>query len=274
MTANSYSLPGGTKIPALGLGVFRSPAGPTTQTAVLAALEAGYRHIDTAAIYGNEVDVGEAVRRSGLPREDVFVTTKLWNTDHGFETTLRAVNSSLEQLGFEYVDLYLVHWPVPDLRIDTWRAMERILGDGRARAIGVSNYMPHHLDELLTHAGVPPAVNQFELSPYNYESRRTLVELCQENDIVVEAYSPLTKGVKLGDPALVPVAAAHGKTPAQVLIRWALEHGFVVLPKSTNPDRIRQNADVHDFELSDDEMVRLDDLDEGLVTGWDPTDAP
>jgi diketogulonate reductase-like aldo/keto reductase len=274
MTANTYPLPGGTEIPALGLGVFRSPAGPTTQTAVLAALEAGYRHVDTAAIYGNEADVGEAIRRSDLSREEVFVTTKLWNTDHGFDAALGACDASLAGLGFDYVDLYLVHWPVPGLRRDTWRAMERILADGRARAIGVSNYMPPHLGELLAQAEVPPAVNQFELSPYNYGSRRGLVDLCREHGIVVEAYSPLTKGQKLDDPTLALIGAANEKTPAQVLIRWALDHGFAVLPKSTNPDRIRQNAAVFDFSLSDDELAELDALDEGLVTGWDPTDAP
>ena len=255
----------------MGLGVFRSPPGAATRTAVLTALEAGYRHIDTAAVYGNEADVGEATRRSDRPREDVFVTTKLWNTDHGYEAALRACDASLEALGFDYVDLYLVHWPVPNLRLDTWRAMEQILADGRARAVGVSNYMPRHLDELLAHTEVPPAVNQFELSPYNYGSRRELVDLCRANGIVVEAYSPLTKGQKLDDPVLAGIGSVHGKSPAQILIRWALDHGFVVLPKSTNPDRIRQNADVYDFNLVGAELSELDALDEGLVTGWDPT---
>ena len=274
MTTPSHALPGDVHLPAIGLGVFQSLVGATTQNAVLAALEAGYRHIDTASIYRNEADVGEAVRRSGHNRADIFVTTKLWNDDHGYDAALRACDASLDRLGFEYVDLYLVHWPVPNRRLDTWRAMERILADGRARAIGVSNYMPRHLNELLANADTPPAVNQFELSPYNYGSRREAVDLCRENSIVVEAYSPLTKARKLDDPPLVAIAAAHKKTPAQVLIRWALEHQFVVLPKSSNPERIDQNFDVFDFELTESEMAELDGLDEGLVTGWDPTGAP
>lgn len=274
MTVKLHTLPGNVELPALGLGVFRAPRGRGTQDAVLTALEAGYRHIDTATVYESEADVGEAIRGSDIPREDVFVTTKLWNTDHGFDAALSACDASLARLGFDYVDLYLVHWPVPEARLDTWRAMERILGDGKARAIGVSNYMPGHLEELLADAAVPPAVNQFELSPFNYGSRRALVDLCDESGIVVEAYSPLTKGLKLGDPTLAAIGATHGKSPAQVLIRWALEHGFVVIPKSTNPERIRQNADVFDFSLSDGELAQLDALDEGLVTGWDPATEP
>lgn len=274
MTNSVYPLAGDVDIPSLGLGVFRSPPGPTTQNAVLRALEVGYRHIDTAAVYGNEADVGEAIRRSGLLREDVFVTTKLWNDDHGYDTARHACLTSLDRLGFDYVDLYLIHWPVPGLRLETWRAMETILADGKARAIGVSNYMTHHLEELLAHATLPPAVNQIELSPYNYKSRRTLVRQCAEAGIIIEAYSPLTKGRKLNDPTLVEIATIHDKTPAQVLIRWSLQYGFVVLPKSSNPERIRQNADVHDFELTETDMDRLDRLDEGLITGWDPTNAP
>lgn len=274
MSHRTYRLSGGVDIPSLGLGVFRSPPGPTTQNAVLRAFEVGYRHIDTAAVYGNEADVGEAVRRSGLPRDAVFITTKLWNDDHGYDAALRACETSLGRMGLEYVDLYLIHWPVPRLRLDTWRAMETILDEGKARVVGVSNYMSHHLDELLAHTTVPPAVNQIELSPYNYRSRQALVDLCGESGVVVEAYSPLTKGRRLDDPNLVEIATSEGKTPAQVLIRWSLQHGFVVLPKSTNPERIRQNADVYDFALSEADMERLDSLDEGLVTGWDPTNAP
>lgn len=274
MTDLSHVLPGNVDLPAIGLGVFQSPVGDTTQEAVLAALDVGYRHIDTASIYRNEGDVGEAVRRSALAREDIFVTTKLWNDDHGYDAALKACQASLDRLGFDYVDLYLVHWPVPNLRLDTWRAMERILADGMARAIGVSNYMPRHLDELLANAETPPAVNQFELSPYNYRSRLETIERCRKHGIVVEAYSPLTKARKLNDPPLVAIASAHDRTPAQVLIRWALEHEFVVLPKSVNPQRIAQNFAVFDFELTESEMAILDDLDEDLVTGWDPTNAP
>ena len=261
-------------LPTLGLGVYQAPAGGITTGAVSSALDAGYRHIDTAAAYRNEEDVGEAIRSSDVPRDEIFITTKLWNTDHGYDRALAACDASLARLGLDYVDLYLVHWPVEDLRLDTWRAMEQIQADERARAIGVSNYMIHHLEELFAHAEQPPAVNQFELSPYIYGSRRDLVDWCRNHGIVVEAYSPLTKGIKLDDPVLAEIGASHGKSPAQVLIRWALEHEFVVIPKSTNPERIRQNMDVFDFSLADDELARLDGLDEGLVTGWDPTDAP
>jgi diketogulonate reductase-like aldo/keto reductase len=272
MPVPTRTLTGGVEIPVLGLGVYQSAPGSTTRDAVLAALDAGYRHIDTAAAYRNESDVGEAIRRSGVSRDEVFVTTKLWNSNHGYDPALRAFDRSLNRLGFEYVDLYLVHWPVPGKRLDTWRAMERILAEGRARAIGVSNYMPRHIDELMTHATIAPGVNQFELSPYL--ARRNLVEMCRELGIVVEAYSPLTKGLKLRDRALVEIGRRYGKSPAQILIRWALEHRFVVIPKSVRPRRIRENIDVFDFSLAAYDLASLDALDEGLVTGWDPTDAP
>lgn len=209
----------GVTIPALGLGVFRSPAGEMTRNAVLHALEAGYRHIDTAKIYGNEESVGQAIRESGIPRSEIFLTTKLWNSDHGYDATLRACDESLTKLGFHAVDLYLVHWPVQGLRLETWRAMETLLAEGKARAIGVSNYMVHHLEELLEHANVVPAINQIELSPYNYLYRKEVVDLCRANDIQVEAYSPLTKAQKLHDPKLVELARKYSKTAAQILIR-------------------------------------------------------
>jgi diketogulonate reductase-like aldo/keto reductase len=272
MSVPTRALSNGVEIPMLGLGVYQSRPGHTTSDAVSAALEAGYRHIDTAAVYRNEADVGEAIQQSGLSREDIFVTTKLWNANHGYEPALRAFDRSLNRLGLEYVDLYLVHWPVPDERLDTWRAMEQILSDGRARAIGVSNYMPHHLDELLANATIPPAVDQFELSPYL--ARWELVDMCLSQGIAVETYSPLTKGIKLQDRALAEIAAKYGKSPAQILIRWALEHGFVTIPKSVRPTRIRENFDVFDFSLEADDLATLDGFDEGLVTGWDPTNAP
>jgi diketogulonate reductase-like aldo/keto reductase len=265
-------LAGDVEIPMVGLGVYQSTPGHTTRGAVLAALDAGYRHIDTAAVYRNEPDVGEAIRRSSIPREEVFVTTKLSNSNHGYDPALRAFDRSLNRLGFEYVDLYLVHWPVPEERLETWRAMERILADGRARAIGVSNYMLRHIDELMTNATVPPAVNQFELSPYL--ARWGLVDRCRELGIAVETYSPLTKGRKLRDRVLIEMAMRYGKSPAQILIRWALDHGFVVIPKSVHPRRIRENIDVFDFSLDADDLASLDALDEGLITGWDPTNAP
>jgi diketogulonate reductase-like aldo/keto reductase len=267
-------LGGEVELPVLGLGVFRSPVGKTTRQAVSAALEAGYRHIDTAAIYQNETDVGEAFRESGLGRDEVFITTKLWNDGHGYEQALQAFKQSKSKLGLDRVDLFLIHWPVPDLRLETWRAMEHLLDEGEVRAIGVSNYMVRHLEELLAHASHPPVVNQIELSPYNYRSRQEVVEYCAQHGITIEAYSPLTKGQKLNDPMLGRVGRPYGKTAAQVLIRWAIDKGFVVIPKSTNSYRIAQNGDVFDFELSSEDLEQLDDLDENLVTGWDPTGAP
>ncbi len=261
-------------IPAIGLGVYKSEPGQVTKDAVLNALEIGYRHIDTASIYNNEADVGDAIVESGLDRRDVFVTTKLWNEDQGYDTTLTAFDRSLDLLGLDYVDLYLIHWPVPLLRLDTWRALERLTLDGRVRDIGVSNYMTRHISEILEYASVVPAVNQIELSPYNYRSRLETIETCNEHGIVVEAYSPLTKGRRLDDPVLAEIGASHGKTPAQVLIRWALERGFVVLPKSVRAARIAENYEVFDFSLSGEDMAQLDALDEGLATGWDPIDAP
>lgn len=272
--SDTLPLAGGVQIPRLGLGVFRAEAGGQTAAAVQAALAAGYRHIDTASIYGNEADVGAGVRAGGVDREQVFVTTKLWNDDHGYRPALEAFDASRRRLGFDVVDLYLVHWPVPGKRLDTWRAMEHLLDTGKVRAIGVSNYMAHHLEELLAVAERPPSVNQIELSPYNWSSLRDVVDLCAAHGIAVEAYSPLTKGRKLADPPLVAIADAHGKSTAQVLIRWALQHDLIVLPKSARPERIAANADVYDFALTDDQMRALDALDEGLVTGWDPSRAP
>ena len=268
------TLNNGVAIPVLGLGVFRSPAGDVTKNAVSYALEAGYRHIDTAKIYGNEQSVGAAIRESGIPRSEIFVTTKLWNSDHGYDAALRACDESLSKLGFDCVDLYLVHWPVEGLRLETWRAMETLLAEGKVRAIGVSNYMVRHLKELLEHANVGPAVNQIELSPYNYLYRQDLIDLCRANGIQIEAYSPLTKAQKLNDPKLVRLAQKYGKTAAQVLVRWALQQDIVVLPKSTNLERIRQNGDVFDFAILDADMAYLETFNENLVTGWDPTDAP
>ena len=258
----------GDAIPQLGLGVWQAPRGQVTRAAVTSALRLGYRHIDTARIYGNEADVGAAVRDSGVPREQVFVTTKLWNDDQGFDAALRAFDASLSRLGLEYVDLYLLHWPVAGRRLDSWRALERIHADKRARAIGVSNFLVPHLRELLGKCSVRPAVNQIELTPFL--QRRETVALCREHAIVVEAYSPLTRGLRLNHPALQRVAQALARSPAQVLLRWGIENGYVVLPKSTRPERIAENAAVFDFQLDAAARDELDGLEENLVTGWDP----
>ena len=262
----------GGPMPVFGLGVYQAGAGRSTVDAVTWALEAGYRHIDTAAMYANEREVGQAVRASGIPREEIFVTTKLWNSDHGYERALNAFDESIGNLGFEYVDLYLIHWPVENLRHDSWRALEQILKQGRAKAIGVSNYTVSHLEELLGRCETPPAVDQVEFHPFLYQSR--LLDYCRSHNIILESYSPLTKGQRLGDKRLVATAAKYGRSVAQIMIRWALQHDLVVIPKSSNKDRIRGNAAVFDFELSGEDMSYLDGLNENHHVTWDPTDAP
>jgi len=257
----------------LGLGVFRSGSGQATEDAVTWALDAGYRHIDTARIYRNESEVGTAIRRwcdrYGVDRSGLFITTKLWNDDHGYDKALRAFDASLRSLGLSYVDLYLVHWPVPEKRRDSWRALETLVGEGRCRAIGVSNYTVRHLDDVLQTSRVVPAVNQVELHPFLQQ--RELVQYCAEHGIAVEAYSPLTKGRRLDDPRLVAIARELGRSPAQVLIRWGLEKGFVVIPKSADRARIVANAEVFDFEIGEEAIGRLEALDEALRTAWDPS---
>lgn len=271
-----YRLSQGPTIPCLGFGVFQVEPGATTRAAVREALDAGYRHVDTAKLYGNEEDVGEAVRASGLPRAEVFVTTKLWHTDHGFNEAQAAFRASLGRLNLGYVDLYLVHWPTapsPEARQDSWRALERIQTQGLARAIGVSNYAVRHLAELREHSDVVPAVDQVEMHPFVYDP--DLLAYCGRHGIRVEAYSPLTRGRRLDHPVLAEVAQAHGRSPAQILLRWGLQHGMVELPRSVRPERIRENANVFDFSLTAEEMARLDALRGGdRVTVWNPADIP
>ncbi|HET9990369.1 MAG TPA: aldo/keto reductase [Kofleriaceae bacterium] len=274
MTVTTTRLPlaTGAQIPQIGLGVWQSPRGAPTRDAVSAALELGYRHIDTARIYQNEADVGAAVKASPVPRAEVFVTTKLWNDDQGYDSALRALDASLGRLGLDYVDLYLIHWPVAGKRRDSWRALEQAFADGKAKAIGVSNYLVPHLREVLDHAKVVPHVNQIELTPFL--QRRDTRALCAEHRIVVEAYSPLTRGHRLDDPAIGAIAKAVQRTPAQVLLRWGIQHGHVILPKSVTRSRIAENAALFDFALDAAQMASLDGLDEGLATGWDPDGAP
>jgi diketogulonate reductase-like aldo/keto reductase len=229
--------------------------------------------VDTAAAYRNEADVGAAIRASGLPPESVWVTTKLANGDQGAGTARRAFEASLERLGTDGVDLYLLHWP-HELRLESWRVLEQLHAEGLARSIGVSNFLARHLDELLAHADVPPSVNQIELSPFLHAARGDTLARCAEAGIAVEAYSPLTKGRRLDDPTVEGIAREVARTPAQVLIRWSLQKGFVVLPRSSNRGRIAENAGVFDFSLDEAQMGRLDGLDEGLTTGWDPDAAP
>ena len=267
---DTVTLGNGVKMPHLGLGTWRSAEGAEVEQSVRWALEIGYRHVDTAAVYGNERGVGRAIRDSRVPREQVFVTTKLWNADQGYDRALRAFDDSLARLGLDYVDLYLIHWPVAGKRLESWRALERIQDEGRARSIGVSNFLVPHLEELLAKAKQVPAVNQIELTPFL--QRRETRALCAEHGIVVEAYSPLTHGRRLDHPVVTDVARRVGRSVAQVLLRWGLQHGLVVLPKSTKPARIAENGALFDFTLDDRAMNELDALEEGLVTGWDPAE--
>ncbi|MEV4946390.1 aldo/keto reductase [Streptomyces sp. NPDC053755] len=265
----TVTLNNGVEIPQLGFGVFQVSDEETT-AAVTAALEAGYRSVDTAAIYGNESGVGRALAASGLGRDELFVTTKVWNADQGYDATLRAFDDSLAKLGLDHVDLYLIHWPAPGrgLYQETWRAIEKLVADGRVRAAGVSNFTPAHLDRLLADATLVPAVNQVELHPALQQS-----ELRQHHarfGITTEAWSPLAQGAVLGEAALREIAARHGRSPAQVVLRWHLQLGNVVIPKSVTPARIRENIDVFDLTLTADEMTAISALDRGLRTGPDP----
>ena len=259
----------GVEIPQLGLGVFQVPNAETVQ-AVTTALEAGYRSIDTAKIYDNERGVGEAVRASGLAREELFVTTKLWNDEQGYDAALKGFDASLSRLGLDYVDLYLIHWPAPsaDRYVDTWKALEKIASDGRARAIGVSNFAQRHLQRLFDETGTVPAVNQVELHPDL--AQLELRGFHAEHGIVTEAWSPLAQGGLLTEQSLVALGEKYGKTPAQIILRWHLQIGNVVIPKSVTPDRIRGNIDVFDFELADDDIAVIGELDAGKRIGPDP----
>jgi diketogulonate reductase-like aldo/keto reductase len=262
----------GVMIPRLGLGVYQSPPGQVTQRAVEYALKIGYHHIDTARIYNNESDVGAALRKSGIKREDVFITTKLWNSDHGYESAIQACDASLKRLGLKYLDLYLIHWPVPEIRNESWQALTQLLKDGKTRAIGVSNYTIQHLTELLGDAEVTPMVNQVEFSPFLYQKQ--LLDYCEKNKIQLEAYSPLTQGTKLNHPQIQQIAKKHNKTPAQVLIRWSLQHNLVTIPKSVREERIKENGQVFDYHLTPEDMRVLDSLDENFRNSWDPTNMP
>jgi 2,5-diketo-D-gluconate reductase A len=259
----------GVEIPQLGFGVFQVPPAETTEV-VLRALETGYRHIDTAAAYGNEAEVGQAIRASGLAREELFVTTKCWNDDQGYKEAKRACRESLDRLELDAVDLYLIHWPAPaqDRYVDTWRAFVDLKAEGLVRAIGVSNFQPPHLERIVGATGVTPAVNQIELHPRLQQ--RGLRREHADRGIVTEAWSPLAQGRALDDPVITRVAEAHGRTPGQVVLRWHLQLGNVVFPKSVTPERIRENFELFDFELGSEEMAAFEDLDAGERIGPDP----
>jgi diketogulonate reductase-like aldo/keto reductase len=266
-SSRTVTLDDGQAIPIIGFGTYRLRRGDETRRAVAAALEAGYRHVDTATVYGNEADVGAAVRASGVPRDDVFITTKLWNADH--RDPRGALEASLQRLGTDHVDLWLMHWPVGQ-RLRTWPVMEQARRDGLTRSIGVSNFLARHLAELLPRAQVHPAVNQIEMSPFLFGTRRDTVAATTDAGIVLEAYSPLTKGVRLDHPVVARIARHAGSTAAQVLLAWCFAHGFVALPRSRDQGRIRENLGALDVGLDQAAIAELDALDEGLTTGWDP----
>lgn len=272
----TFTLSNGVKIPAIGFGTWRATEGDVAVEAVKCALASGYRHIDTAAAYDNERSVGRAIAESGIDRKQIFVTSKVWNTDRGYDTTLRAFDKSLALLGLDYLDLYLIHWPAAEHQFDdwqlinarTWQAMQRLYSEGRVRAIGVSNFMPHHLRPLIDEAELAPMVNQIEYHPG--WTQPECVTYCKEMGIVVEAWSPLGRGRVFADPTLEAIAAAHGKSVAQVCLRWELQNGVLPLPKSVTSERIRRNIDIFDFALTPAEMQAIDSMSPTGASGLDP----
>lgn len=249
----------GVEIPGLGLGTWKL-SDDEARDSVVMALQAGYRLIDTAKIYGNERGVGEGLRQSGVAREKVFVTTKLWNSDQGYHTARAAFEESLDKLGLEYVDLYLIHWPATEQRHNAWRALEGLYEEGRAKAVGVSNYEVEQLQELLERSDTVPAVNQIEFHPFIYKKQKPILDFCAKRKIIVEAYSPLNQGSGIDVPVIEEMAKKHKKTNAQIMLRWCIQHGTVPIPKSSHPDRIRENIEVFRFELSEEEIQTLDKL--------------
>lgn len=267
----TVTLNNGISMPILGLGVWKTKSGKECKEAVLNALEAGYRHIDTARIYDNEKDVGQAIQESGIPRKEIFITTKLWNADQGPDKTRKALENSLDKLGIDFVDLYLIHFPVTSKRMNSWKELEKVYHDKLCKAIGVSNYTITHLGELLKDSQITPAVNQVEFHPFLNQIH--LLEYCKKHKIQLEAYSPLAHGQKIEDPTISKIAQKYDKTPAQILIRWAIEQKIVVIPKSTQKKRIIENSKVFDFAISEEDMKILNSLDENFRTCWDPSEV-
>ena len=258
------------EMPAIGFGTWQLAEGPESKDAVLSAAETGYRLIDTARIYGNEHSVGQAIAQSGIAREELFITTKLWPRDFAYDDALDAFEKSMGRLDLEYLDLYLLHWPNGAERKDAWRAVGEIYKQGRSKAVGVSNYMVEHLEGVLEQSGLVPAVNQIEFHPFIYHKQKPVLDMCRKHGIVVEAYSPLTVGRNINHPDITEVAEKNRRSNAQVILRWCVQHGTVPIPRSTNPDHIRENLNIFDFELSKADMAALDKL--GEASGWQPNE--
>jgi len=261
-------LSNGVKMPWLGFGVYTLEEGEQVEKAVKNALNTGYRSIDTASIYGNERGVGRAIRDSGISREDIFITTKLWNSDQGFDNTLKAFEESLKRLDTDYIDLYLIHWPGTNLYIETWKAFERIYQYGKTHAIGVSNFQIHHLQNLMNNCDIYPMINQVEFHPFLFQPE--LFRFCIDNNIQLEAWAPLTRGYQLGNDTIRNIGEKYNKSPAQIILRWDIQHAVVTIPKSEQTEHIVENVDIFDFELTEEDMEKLDSLDEGKRFGPDP----
>lgn len=265
---DAYTLNNGVEMPIIGLGVYKAENGSQVKDAVLAAIEAGYRHIDTASFYGNEKGVGEAVRASDVPRESLFITTKVWNDDLGYEETLKAFEVSMDNLGLDYLDLYLIHWPIEGRYTEAWKALEELYERGRVKAIGVSNFHRQHLEDIFAMCRVKPMLNQLEYHPHL--AQKEMHAFCKAHDIQMEAWAPLKRGGLFEEPVIQELVEKHGKTPAQIILRWDLQNGVSTIPKSVTPSRIRENIDIFDFELSDEDMEKIDRLDSNQRMGKNP----
>ena len=265
---STITMNNGIKIPRLGFGVYRAAQGDETKNAVLNALEVGYRQIDTASAYGNEESVGEAIKESGLKREEIFLTTKLFNSDMRAHRQMDAFKESLDRLKVDYVELYLIHWPVPGVYLESWKVLEEIYNKGLAKAIGVSNFLQHHLDDVIAHGSIVPAANQVEFSPLWQDN--LLIQYCREKNIAFEAWGPLAAGELIGDRTTGDIGAKYGKTGSQVILRWMLQKNIIVFPKTVHKSRMIENADIFDFELSDEDMAIIDNMNRHRRTGPDP----
>jgi diketogulonate reductase-like aldo/keto reductase len=263
-----YTLKNGVEMPIIGLGVYKAEDGDQVKDAILAAIDAGYRHIDTASFYGNEKGVGEAIRASDVPRESLFITTKVWNDNLGYEETLKAFEISMDNLGLDYLDLYLIHWPIEGRYTEAWKAMEKLYSDGRVKAIGVSNFHRQHLEEVFSMCRTKPMVNQLEYHPHL--AQKEMHEFCKMHGIQLEAWAPLKRGGLFEEPIIQALVEKHGKTPAQIILRWDIQNRVSTIPKSVTPSRIQENIDVFDFELSDADMKKIDSLDSNQRMGKNP----